>query len=81
MGSNWSAWNALVSKLCVGRKKHSGSDGNNRYRALRFEQCEDRHMLATFVVTNNGDAPAGTPAAIGSEVKGTGVKSPPVRLR
>jgi predicted outer membrane repeat protein len=47
------------------KKKHLGPRKSYR-RELRFEEMEDRRMLATFHVTTNADAPVNTPAAVGT---------------
>ena len=53
---NWkSSWNTMVTKLGLLRKERHSRSNTNSNRKLRFEQCEDRRMLATFTVNDPGD--------------------------
>jgi hypothetical protein len=56
----------LRKKLEFARTMRNRFTTSGYRRNLRFEQCEDRCMLATFMVTNNTDAPENTPAAVGT---------------
>jgi hypothetical protein len=51
-----SSWTSLFAKLGLGRKKRRSSNGNAFNSRFRFEQCEDRRMLATFTVNVAYDA-------------------------
>ena len=48
------------------RKKQLRNSKSCFRRRLHFEQCEDRCMLATFMVTNNNDDIVNTPASVGT---------------
>jgi predicted outer membrane repeat protein len=49
------SWTTLLTKLGLKRKSPRKHSINGYNRKLRFEQCEDRRVLATFMVTNTGD--------------------------
>ncbi len=68
MRSQSNSWTALLAKLGINLKRNYSrfTKSNARSRKLRFENCEDRRMLAVFTVTNPGDAVENTPAAIGT---------------
>ncbi len=55
----------MANKTFMGNPRRSKSSSISG-TSLCFEQFEDRRMLATFMVTNLGDAPANTPAAVGT---------------
>ncbi len=66
MRSRLSLWTNVLTKLGFKRNKHRSRKRTSYRRVLRFEQFEDRRMLAMFMVTNDGDAPENTPAAVGT---------------
>jgi len=66
MRSQPSSWTNLLTILGFTRKMRPSRTQTRYRRKLRFEQVENRCMLATFVVTNDGDAPENTPAAVGT---------------
>lgn len=49
------SWGVLFAKLGFTRRNSRFKSASGIHRKLRFEQCEDRRMLATFTVTNTGD--------------------------
>ncbi len=58
MHSQPSSWNSFLTKLGFGRKQRRASRKTTYRRHLRFEQCEDRRMLAVITVNSlldNGD--------------------------
>lgn len=65
---NFSAvFNSLTARLKMYRRKQiCFLRYKSLRRELRFENMEDRRMLATFHVTNNADAAVGTTAAVGT---------------
>jgi hypothetical protein len=60
------SWTRLLAKLGFAWRKLRSGSGIGFRRTLRFEQCEDRRMLATIMVANANDAIVNTPAAIGT---------------
>ncbi len=55
MSSYRHQWMTILSKLRLSPKLPRGVSSKKPHRTLRFEQCEDRRMLATFTVNNPGD--------------------------
>jgi hypothetical protein len=66
MRSNPFSWRRLLTVLGFAGDKYSRRKRANYRRRPRFEQCEDRRLLATFTVMNDDDAQIGTPAAVGT---------------
>ena len=46
------SWKNILAKSAFTRKKQKNSSKTGFSRALRFEQCEDRRMLATLTVNS-----------------------------
>ena len=55
MRSHPQSWTALLAKLGFSRKKRRSQSTPNYGRKLRFEQCEDRRMLAAITVDSPFD--------------------------
>jgi hypothetical protein len=55
MRSSPNTWKTFWARLGFKSKKRSANRRRAYHRTLRFEQCEDRCMLATFMVTNTYD--------------------------
>jgi hypothetical protein len=56
-----SSWTTLFAKLGFARRTRRLISGSRFHRKLRVEQCEDRRMLAPFLVTNTGDGFVNSP--------------------
>ena len=52
MRSYLNSWSTVLAKLGYRRKRTHVCRSTNHGRKLRFEQCEDRRMLATFTVNS-----------------------------
>ena len=50
-----SSWTNLATKLGISGKSKSSKSSNRDQRKLRFELCEERRMLAVFVVDSELD--------------------------
>jgi hypothetical protein len=55
MRTHRNTWLTLIAKLGFTRKKQRVANRDNFKRYLRFEQCEDRRVLAPIIVNDPGD--------------------------
>lgn len=55
VGRTFAIWNEIVEAMGARHLKRISRAFKNRERSLRFEQCEDRRMLAVFTVNDPGD--------------------------